>query len=597
MAISNQAAWEMKVLPPLVRGLDSVLASENLPDGYLAVGLNVRVQQGRLRKDSGYAAFGSTVRGTPQHTRVWTKNDGTEELLHITTATMYKYAATPDEWQYVSNGTSTTVANAGVATDTYIDVTSSTGFTDGGYIGIAMDDGTQHQTTVNGAPSVGGGVGGSDRINIDDALPSAAAATNVVVEPPAFTGNVGVPITSESWQPDDWFIFTNGVDVPQRYDGSTCEDIAGLSAVNVGTARSLIVARNQILLIRPTESSVIYPNRVRRCDIGDGSTWSGGNAGTEDIPEGLTNLHTGRRFGDDVILYFDNGIVAYTYTGDTTDLWRYEVISRLDGVVGPAAVDTMGGAHVFLGHKDVWLYAGGSTMIPLGRQAMAQASALAGELFGLQGTLSLSAKQRSQVRVVSELNEVWIIVPSSSTSPTKLFRFNLSTQGWFERDLTHGVLDTGYYQETSGETWTSISGTWNDWPVAWDSPVISTAAPVWLLANSDGTQVYKYDLVSANDAGTAINWSIETGDYENHGMKHRLDFVEVWCAGAAFTVEASANGGSSWSLLGTITPDAEFSSKRVYYQLVGASLRFRLSGSGTTTIGNIGWRWRPESVI
>jgi len=67
----------------------------------------------------------------------------------------------------------TQVKVAGSATDTTIDVDSITGISDADYIGIKLDTGYLHWTTVNGAPS-------GDTITITDALPSAVAIDNRV---------------------------------------------------------------------------------------------------------------------------------------------------------------------------------------------------------------------------------------------------------------------------------------------------------------------------------------------------------------------------------------------------------------------------------
>lgn len=67
----------------------------------------------------------------------------------------------------------TDVKVAGVATDLTIDVDSITGMSDGDYIGIELDSGSLHWTTINGAPA-------GDTVTITDALPSAVAVDRTV---------------------------------------------------------------------------------------------------------------------------------------------------------------------------------------------------------------------------------------------------------------------------------------------------------------------------------------------------------------------------------------------------------------------------------
>jgi len=82
---------------------------------------------------------------------------------------------------------------AGVATDLTIDVDSITGLTTGDYIGIALDDGTSHWTTINGAPA-------GDTVTITDALPSAVAIDNKVY---AYTTQIIRPLRVQDARRND----------------------------------------------------------------------------------------------------------------------------------------------------------------------------------------------------------------------------------------------------------------------------------------------------------------------------------------------------------------------------------------------------------
>ena len=60
--------------------------------------------------------------------------------------------ARPDSATYLLNTSSTTLASAAAKGDLTITVASATGITDGDYIAVVTDDGTQVWTTVNGTP-------------------------------------------------------------------------------------------------------------------------------------------------------------------------------------------------------------------------------------------------------------------------------------------------------------------------------------------------------------------------------------------------------------------------------------------------------------
>lgn len=78
----------------------------------------------------------------------------------------------------------TEIATAASETDTTIDVDSITGISNGDYIGVKVDDGTIHWTTVNGAPS-------GSTITLTDALDDDAAVDNEVY---AYTTKIQRPL-------------------------------------------------------------------------------------------------------------------------------------------------------------------------------------------------------------------------------------------------------------------------------------------------------------------------------------------------------------------------------------------------------------------
>lgn len=103
---------------------------------------------------------------------LWTEREG---VLFLTTGqTSYQLGPNSSDKATEENSlVSTALAVAAVATDSTIDVDSITGIATGYNIGIVLDDGTFHWTTVNGAPT---GV----TVTLTDQMPSGAAIDNRV---------------------------------------------------------------------------------------------------------------------------------------------------------------------------------------------------------------------------------------------------------------------------------------------------------------------------------------------------------------------------------------------------------------------------------
>ena len=329
-----------KVWASLTKGIDKEQASSQLLDGYIEASSNLRVRDaGQVGTDIGLEQRGlnTTLRGSPQLT-VWHKfNNGTEELLQLTTATLYRFVDGVDEWFYVP-AVATTVFGTEAGLQTAISVTDSAGFAADDFVGITLDDGAQHQTTIatNGVVNTllydnqsgnftvgqiitGGSSGATGTIatdvddgatgtltltgitgtfqtneqitdpvtgvadtngivafviTIDDALPSQAASTDFV-KAVDLVGAVTQPVCSVPWKPNDWIVFNNAVDEPIRYNGTLCIDMPGLAfgGTTITKCRWITAAHNQLLMFSTTEGGTAYPSRVRGCDIADGTDW------------------------------------------------------------------------------------------------------------------------------------------------------------------------------------------------------------------------------------------------------------------------------------------------------------------------------------
>lgn len=84
-----------------------------------------------------------------------------------------KYTLGPNGDHATTSYTETAMKVAAVATDGTVDVDSITGMTTADFIGVVLDDGEIHFTTINGAPS-------GDTVTLTTAMPSAAAIGKAV---------------------------------------------------------------------------------------------------------------------------------------------------------------------------------------------------------------------------------------------------------------------------------------------------------------------------------------------------------------------------------------------------------------------------------
>jgi len=113
---------------------------------------------------------------------VWTTSEAT--LFPQPGQVEYTISPVSGSDHVTSSFVSTTVATAAADAALTVTVASDTGISDGDYIGIVVDDGSIHWTTVSGAPA-------SDVVTLTDALDDSAAVGNHVF---AYTSKIVRPL-------------------------------------------------------------------------------------------------------------------------------------------------------------------------------------------------------------------------------------------------------------------------------------------------------------------------------------------------------------------------------------------------------------------
>ncbi len=579
--IPSKEDWQYKFLPILTSGIDTNLRDDTLKDDQLVTAENVRLNKGNLVTELGYVTFGVTIRGFPQATYQFERVNGTSILTLITTEAFYRWDATASEWQYVSNGTSTTLSGNEASGQTVLSMTSVAGFQVNEYVGITLDDGTQHQAQIDA-------VGGAD-ITIDVALPSAAASGNAVVEAVLLTGDLDDPISAETLPPQDVMLFTNNSEKPQVYNGTTCIDMTGLPA-GLTTAKFLGVYLNYVLLMNTVEGGTSYPQRVRNSDTGNHNQWVTGNANSRDLYSNAQHIVGYAELGEIRVIYKSNSIIRVSYVGSDAKLFQFDDVVEGEGALNHASIVSLRDKNIFVGNTNVWEYKGGFSLTPIGDEVFHL-------IFSSEGSLNPSARSRVFLTYVKELKEIWLFYPSGSdTDPQNSARYSMLNGSWHTRTWPVAINGHGIFQADSSVTWTASTGTWTDHSEAWNSLTILSNAPTIQLCGND-KQVYEYNFTASNDDGTDITFTVDTKDFFVPNRELRFDRFETKIKGTSVQVLYSINEGLTWTPLKTFTPGASFTRVRTSKQFVFRTIRFRLTGvAGGFAVRWLSFRYKQESI-
>ena len=562
--------------------------SDAIRDGNLLTADNVRFEKDRVITDNGFKTSGQVVRGNPRRVFNFIKKDGTAALTLITDATFYKFNASSGvvEWQYVSGGTSTTLTSNANSPDTIISVADASSFSASDFVGLTLDNGKQHQTTI-ASISV-------NDITLDDAVPSPAASGNTLVKAVILAGNTDIGVSVINYAGVDEMYFCNGADTPKKFDGSECIDILNLPGATF-VARLVAIFNNHILLMHTTEDGTIFPQRVRRSDTWDPTNWTTGNAVFTDLLDKNDAIIATEELGAFQIVYKERSTVRIQWINQTGRLFNFDTTLNEDGALSILSVARLAGKHIVFGNRSVYEYDGGFDLKVIDED-------IREKLYGTDREISVANIGRSFAFYIEEYNEVWFFYPSSaSTKPDRMVRVrdpDGDNPAWASRIFTKEFEGFGLSVVSTSLTWNDEVGDWTQAVGSWISGGGEADSPTIMLCGSDPTlQVYEYDFVQTQDDGTDIAALVETKDFYVPNRFLRFDRFEYSVKGTDVKFSYSTDRGLTWTLLKTSSPGASFARQRVFKQFVVRRVRFKweaaITGFGLEWLGFL---WKRESI-
>lgn len=575
--------WEIKTFDGLTGGLNFADRSENLEDSESPNILNLFYRKDEVLVDTGYSEFLGVVRGIPRAEIQFFLTDGSDISCLVTNDTFYVKIGT--QWQYPAggDGTATTVAVAGVATNTTIKVVDDTGFGDGDFIAIELDDGTQHQTTINGAPA-------ANVITLDDALPSSSAIGKYVCRAPVFAGDDGEQISFVVAPSVNWLVFTNGIDVLQRFDGTSVEPVPGTPSSGNTVCKAVALYKNFLFLINTNEGGTYRPQRARWSALADFITWPANNF--VDMVDTEDQAICAYPLGPYLIIYKTVTIVRVSFLGLATKTFNFDNVISTEGVNSVQSVVVLEKEHIFFGQGGVFGYKGGMEVTELGEKVWEM-------LFGTDSELNPSFANRVIGMYIHDLNEVWFHYPDvNSEYPNNTLRYIVSEKVWLKRRFHNTISGYGFFAITTTRTWNDLIGDWTEQDWIWGSSKVSASSPTVLLLNDENLQVYEYNFLSGDDNGTVIDFEMETKEFYHPENKMRFDSFMMEMKGTAVDFAYSTDRGNTWNTIADgYALQATYELYNMGYQFVADRIRFRFSGSGSGFgIRWFAFKWRPESV-
>jgi hypothetical protein len=152
----------------------------------------------------------------------------------------------------------------------------------------------------------------------------------------------------------DVIIGTNNNNPIQAYTLGTSTAFADLAA-GAPVCKFLTVVRDFVVTAFTTESSTVYPSRVRWSGINDETTWGSSQvtqADFQDIPDG--GQIVGIRGGEFGLVFMERGISRMSYIG-TPFIFQFDNISRGKGCIAAGSIAQTQGVTFFLSDDGFYL--------------------------------------------------------------------------------------------------------------------------------------------------------------------------------------------------------------------------------------------------
>ena len=313
-------------------------------------------------------------------------------------------------------------------------------------------------------------------------------------------------------------IGTNNSDPIQVYTLGTSTAFADLSA-SAPKCKFLTVVRDFVVTALTTESSTVYPARVRWSGINDETTWGSSQvtqADFQDIPDG--GQIVGIRGGEFGLVLMEKGISRMSYIG-TPFIFQFDNISRGKGCIAAGSIAQVQGVTFFL--SDDGFYSCD------GQQVTAIGSEKVDRWFFANADESGFDSMSAAIDPVRKL-VIWNF--KTTFAQRKLVIYNFRTQKWTYGDAGTDFISDASTSATTLEGLDSISNSIDALTVSLDS--ILYMGGKYFLGGTSGAYVVTY-----NGANATAN--IVTGDL-NAGGRSVVTLARPLIDGGSATVSVAS---------------------------------------------------------
>lgn len=313
-------------------------------------------------------------------------------------------------------------------------------------------------------------------------------------------------------------IGTNYSDPMQAYTLGTSTAFADLAA-SAPICKYLTVVRDFVVTAFTTESSTVYPARVRWSGINDETAWGSSQitqADYQDIPDG--GQIVGIRGGEFGLVFLEKGISRMSYVG-TPFIFQFDNISRGKGCVAAGSIVQTQGVTFFLSEDGFYMCDG--------QQIQGIGSEKVDRWFFANADEGAFDSMSAAVDPIRKL-VIWNF--KTTFAQRQLIIYNFKTQKWTYGDAGTDYISDASTSATTLENLDSISSSIDALPVSLDS--ILYMGGKYFLGGTSGAYVVTYN-------GQPATGQLITGDL-NAGGRSVVTLARPQIDGGSATVSVAS---------------------------------------------------------
>jgi len=315
---------------------------------------------------------------------------------------------------------------------------------------------------------------------------------------------------------DDLVVINNGVDAPQKYDGTIAA--MGMSGLTNPIQAALFAVRYKGVLIYfgTTELGALEASRARWTSVTDPETFRDDNdfadAATNELPQSAHFI------GDTLYVQFERSVWRLVETGNPNDLFYWERVPHEWGSVG---------RHATVETSEVLFSRTPYGVIGFDGQGQVRADAAIPDV-----TIPWNADKAGLSEFIryDTYRQLWLsYADSGEEEPNHVLVLQNQEDGgrsWSTYDLPFNTYGE-YLAVGSSQVWDDIQTPWDLYTDTFDMREFQTGHTLLAAGGHDG-KVYRFD-GTTTDAGAAIEFvatSMRLNPFQN--QRTQLGWVDVW---------------------------------------------------------------------